>query len=161
MWQNLQLDVSNCLHCCGRTMGGENCSGAREHFWTAVFFCCELQISICLMSSISATSDTVILPSSWMRTLACSTWSWVRDNDGRPDRASSRHISSYGFKCFYPFINVSLTVHLSIPYCAKIIQRISVGLTPSAQRYLITNVVQGWWTQSRFIQTDNAVLCDA
>ena len=70
MWQNHQHEVSNCLYLCGRTMGAENCSGAREHFWTAVFFCCELQISICLMFSTSATSDTVILLSSWVRTLA-------------------------------------------------------------------------------------------
>jgi len=70
-------------------MDGENWGGAREQFWTIVFFCCELQISICLMPSISATSDTAILPSAWMRTLARSTWSWLRDTDKRPDRASS------------------------------------------------------------------------
>jgi len=89
MWQNLKLVVSNCLYCCGLTVDGENCGDAREQFWAVVFFCCELQISFCLMPSISATSGTVILPSSWMKTFARSTWSWLRDIDRRPDRASS------------------------------------------------------------------------
>jgi len=89
MWQNLKLEVSNCLYCCGLTMDGENCGCAREQFWTVVFFCCELQISFCMMPSISATSGTAILPPSWMRTLARPTWSWLRDIDGLPVRASS------------------------------------------------------------------------
>ena len=55
--------------------GGEHSRGAREQFLKVVlFFSCELQVSIRLMSSTSETSDTVIHRSSRMRALARSMW---------------------------------------------------------------------------------------
>jgi len=48
-----------------------------------------------------------------------------------------RPTCSSGFKRFYPITNFSLTYTITLPYCADILQFISPGLTPSAQRNLI------------------------
>jgi hypothetical protein len=95
---------------------------------TAVlFFCCELQVLICLMSSISATSDTVIHQSSRMRASAHLMWSWVCDTDRQPDQASSdmlvlpnlnvslTHTASTTILCYDSLVNISG----SDPFCPK------------------------------------------
>ena len=128
-----------------------------------------LQVSVCLMSGISATSDTVIRRSSWMR--ASSALDVVLNaRCWRAPRSSYvRHTCSSGLKCFYPFINVTL-IQWTLPHCAKIIQWKSAcfdSFSPKKSDHGTLFKSGAMWKRSvhvyslLFSQTDNGVLCNA
>jgi len=66
MFQNLELEVSNCLYCCGRNKRvGESIVLVQENsFDSSPLRLLGIAGSSCLMFRMSATSDAVIRPSS-------------------------------------------------------------------------------------------------
>ena len=134
MWQNLELEVSICLSCCGCCMGMRTVvvqqNSLRQQYFSSVAIA-----GFTLMSSISTTSYTVIPRSSWMTALARTMWSSGARRWRAPWSSFVRHTCSSGFRHCYPLSNFPL-LQLTLTFRVKILRCTSVGLNPSAQRNL-------------------------
>lgn len=131
MWQNLEVEASICLSCCGCCMGMRTVA-VQENSLRQQYSSLVAIAGFRLMFNISAKSHTVIRQSSWMTALARSMWSSGTRRWRAPWSSFFRHTCSSGFQRFYPLSNFPF-LQLTLPFCVKILRCTSVGFTPSAK----------------------------